>query len=226
MTGFVDNEAIRDRRLSWAQKLARHIDNPWLIVHECLPSMTPGMSLFDPFYLRIGRVWKSKAYKEFETIFRNDIYRSWEEGLKEQPTNAMKETMKTKIYNRLHYQLWLPKKAEKEEELGLIKMANKSDNQLPITTIKNEYDLTQVTDHDKCGDDIMEDHPLPIQKKRKRESNDEPQEEDVEYLQKDIKKAFRTIFNKINKSRHLEDELHSYIPFLKDFIAYMQCNEN
>jgi hypothetical protein len=123
-------------------------------------------------------------------------------------------------------QLWLPKKAEKEEEMGFIKMANKSNNQLPITTIKNEDDRTQITDHDKCGNDIVEDRPLPIQKKRKRESKDKPQEEDVEYLQKDIKKAFRTIFNKINKSRHLEDELHSYIPFLKDFIAHMQCNEN
>jgi hypothetical protein len=103
---FVDNEVICDRRLSWAQILARHIDNPWLVVQECVPSIIPaGMSIFDRYYLHIGKVWKSKAYKEFEIIFRNDIYRSWEEGLKEQPSDAMKETMKTKIYNRVHSQV-------------------------------------------------------------------------------------------------------------------------
>jgi len=115
MIDFVDSGNIRTTRLEWAQKLIPFESDAWLHVHKDVSLMLPyEVPIFDEDNLHKGIVSKSVGYLKFEKVFRNDIFNVWKETLDNEPSNAEKETILTKIDERLHKQVWLPMKRVRE----------------------------------------------------------------------------------------------------------------
>jgi hypothetical protein len=105
----------RTTRLEWAQKLIPFESDAWLHVHKDVSLMLPyEVPIFDEDNLHKGIVSKSVGYLKFEKVFRNDIFNVWKETLDNEPSNAEKETILTKIDERLHKQVWLPMKRVRE----------------------------------------------------------------------------------------------------------------